>query len=342
MQSADDPVVDVHCHVFTQQARDLIEASYSREQIVANEPYDLYAGEGTVETNREMLPRIRTKMTTPSERLADMDRMGIDVQVLSTFVSQFSYWTDAGLGQQLARVQNEWLAELVATNPQRFAAIGTVPMQDSAHAVAELDHMVNDLGFKGVQISSNVAGLDLDDPRFRPFFERAEQLGAVVVIHPNGFTEMNRFRDFFLVNVLGNPLDSTLALTRLIYAGVLEDLPELKLCVVHGGGFLPVYHARIDHGWQVRPECRKHISQPPSTYLKKVHFDTMVFSPQVLGHLIQFAGADHVMLGTDYPFDMGEDNPVGLVDSVPGLTPDDLAAVRGRNAVRLFGLDGAT
>lgn len=334
----DAPVVDVHCHVFTKAARELIEKHYSHDEIAAHDPYELYAGSGTIATNCELLPRIRPKMTDPAQRLADMDRMGVDIQVLATFVSQFHYWTDADLGQQLARVQNDWLAELVATNPERFAAIGTVPMQDSQRAVAELDYLVNELGFKGVQISSNVAGLDLDDPRFLPFFARAEELGVVVLIHPNGFTDMSRFTDYFLVNVMGNPMDSTLALTRMVYAGVLEKLPRLKLCVVHGGGFVPILHARIDHAWERRPECRANVPKPPSSYLKQVYFDTMVFSPEVLGGLVGFAGADHVLLGSDYPFDMGEDDPCGLIDRVGSLTPDEISAIRGRNAVALFGL----
>ena len=335
----DEPVVDIHCHVFTQAARELIEANYSHEQIVAHDPYDLYAGSGSVATNKELLPRIRPMMTDPARRLSDMDRMGVDVQVLATFVSQFYYWADAELGQALARVQNDWLAELVSVSPERFAAIGTVPMQDSARAVAELDYLVNDLGFKGVQISSNVAGLDLDDPRFFPFFARAEELGAVVLIHPNGFTDMSRFTDYFLVNVMGNPMDSTLALTRLVYAGVLEKLPRLKLCVVHGGGFIPSLHGRIDHAWERRPECQVNVPRPPSSYLKQVHFDTMVFSPEVLGALVGFAGADHVLLGSDYPFDMGEEDPRGLIDRVGTLSAEEVSDIRGRNAVSLFGLD---
>lgn len=331
-------VVDIHSHIYTDAAQALITKHYSPEQIAAKDPYHRFAGAGTQQANREMMPRIRPKMTDPVERLADMDRMGVDVQVLSSFVSQYFYWTDPDLGQQLARLQNERLAEMMDTNTERFAAIGTVPMQDTTKAVDELDYVVGSLGFSGVQISSNINGMDLDDPRFRPFFARAEQLGAVVLIHPNGFTEMSRFSDYFLVNVMGNPLDSTLALTRLIYSGVLAKHSALRLCVVHGGGYLPFYHARIDHAWQVRPECREKIGAPPSTYLRQVYFDTMVFSPAILRSLIDFAGADHVLLGTDYPFDMAESDPLALVDGVDNLEAADAAAVRGGNALRLFGL----
>jgi aminocarboxymuconate-semialdehyde decarboxylase len=332
------PVIDVHCHVLTRAADELIAGQYSPQDLREHQPYDLYAGEGSARHNRDTLfPRILPKLTDPDERLRDMARMGIDVQVLATFVSQFYYWTDPDLGAQLSRIQNDNLARIAKEHPDRFAAIGTVPLQDSGRAVAELDRVVSELGFKGVQISSNVAGTDLDDPRFLPFFARAEQLGAVVLIHPNGFTEGRRFTDYFLVNVVGNPLDSTMALSRLIFAGVLERHPDLKLCVVHGGGYLPFYWARMDHAYQVRPECRAHISEPPSTYLRRVHFDTMVFDPVLLRQLVEFAGADRVLLGTDYPFDMGEDDPLGLIDRA-GLSAEDVARIRGGNAARLFGL----
>jgi aminocarboxymuconate-semialdehyde decarboxylase len=331
-------VVDVHCHIFTPEATELIHEHYSPQDVVGNDPYEQYLGEGSRTTNRTLIPGLRPKMTEPAQRLEDMDRMGVDIQLLATFVSQYYYWVDGDLGEQVARLQNDRLAEMRAADLRRFAALGTLPMQDSTRAVAELERIIVHLGFKGVQIGSNIAGRDLDDARFAPFFARAEELGAVVLIHPNGFTHGERFRDYFMVNVVGNPMDSTLALTRLLFSGVLADHPGLKLCVVHGGGYLPGYSARMDHAWEVRPECRERIAEPPSTYLKRVYFDTMVFSPEILGSLIRFAGSDHVMLGTDYPFDMGEDDPLALVGRVQGVSEADLERVRGSNAVELFGL----
>jgi aminocarboxymuconate-semialdehyde decarboxylase len=260
------------------------------------------------------------------------------MQVLATYVAQFYYWTDGDLGQHLSRIQNDHLAAMVRDHPDRFAALGTVPLQDSARAVAELEYVVQTLGFKGVQICSNVAGSDLDDPRFRPFFRRAAELGAVVLIHPNGFDQGRRLDDYWLINVIGNPLDTTVALTRMIFAGVLEELPTLKLVAVHGGGYLPFYSARMDHAWEVRPECRVNIPQPPSTYLKRVYFDTMVFSPDSLGQLIAFAGIDHVLLGTDYPFDMGEADPLAFLGRLRGFADSELAKIAGKNAAGLLGI----
>lgn len=333
------PTVDVHCHVRCAEAAELVQSAYSAETVRANEPYDFYAGAESRRHNEEVLfPRIGAKLTDAEARLADMDRMGVDIQVLATFVSQFYYWTDPALGARLARLQNDHLASFVRARPDRFVALGTVPLQDVERAVGELDRVVGELGFKGVQVSSNVAGVDLDDPRFEPFFARAEELGAVVLIHPNGFTDAARLSDYFLVNVVGNPLDSTLALSRLILSGRLEAHPGLKLCVVHGGGYLPFYSARMDHAYEVRPECRSHLSAPPSTYLRRVHFDTVVFDPALVQRLVAVAGVERVLLGTDYPFDMGEDKPLELLAGV-GLAPEDLARVRGGNAARLFDLE---
>ena len=337
-QQNDQPVVDVHCHLMADAAKELIENHYSPDTILANEPYDLYAGEPTRAHNRSLAPTLLPKLRGTEHRLTEMDRTGVDVQVLATFVSQYFYWTDADLGQRLSRVQNERLAEAVAEHPDRFAAIGTVPLQHTASAVAELEYVVDQLGFKGVQIGANVDGDDLDDPRFEPFWQRAEELGAVVLIHPSGFTEARRLDDWFLTNIIGNPLDSTVALTRLIFSGRLKQHPDLKLVVVHGGGYTPFYSARLDHGWEARPEARVNIDQPPSTYLKQVYFDTMVFSPDQVRTLVDFAGADHVLLGTDYPFDMGEADPVGLVGQVPGLTEAERSQICGGNAQRLFSL----
>lgn len=336
---SDHPIIDVHCHLMTPAARELIEQHYSPDTILANEPYDLYAGEASRVQNRSIGPTLLPKLAGTEQRVHDMDAMRVDVQVLASFVSQNYYWTDADLGLELARLQNERLAEAVAEHPDRFAAIGTLPMQHTATAVAELDRVVTTHGFKGVQICSNISGMDLDDPRFEPFWKRAEELGVVVLIHPSGFTEGRRLDDWFLTNTIGNPLDSTIALHRLIFSGRLAAHPDLKLLVVHGGGYTPFYSPRMDHAWEARPEARTHIDQPPSTYLKQVYFDSMVFAPRELGHLIDFAGVDHVMLGTDYPFDMGEDDPVGLTGAVEGLDADAVTAIRGGNAAKLFQVD---
>lgn len=336
--TTDHPVVDIHCHMMTVAARELIEEHYSPDTILAHEPYDLYAGEATRAHNNNLGPTLMPKLQGTQQRVKDMDAMRVDVQILASFVSQNYYWTEADLGLALTRLQNDRLAEAVSEHPDRFEAIGTLPMQHTASAIAELERCVDTLGFKGVQICSNIDGKDLDDPRFLSFWQRAEELDAVVLIHPSGFTEGRRLDDWFLINTIGNPMDSTIALHRLIFSGRLAQLPDLKLLVAHGGGYAPFYSARMDHAWQTRPEARVNVDQPPSTYLENIYFDTMVFAPRELGHLIDFAGVDHVLLGTDYPFDMGEDDPIGLTGQVAGLSDQDRAAIRGGNAASVFGL----
>ena len=194
------------------------------------------------------------------------------------------------------------------------------------------------LGFKGVEILTNVAGRELSDPAFEPFWAKAEELGAWVFIHPSGFTDGKRLGRFYFSNVIGNPLETTIALHYLIFDGVLERHPKLKIIAVHGGGFLGSYHGRIDHAWGARSDCKGTLPHAPSTYLKRIIFDTIVFTPQQLQALIATFGADHIMMGTDYPFDMGEYDPIGhLAES--GLDEKTLAAIAGGNAQRLIGLE---
>ncbi len=165
-------------------------------------------------------------------------------------------------------------------------------------------------------------------------------LGAVVFMHPLGFSHGERFREFYLNNAIAHPLESALAVASLVFNGVLHRHPRLKLVVAHGGGYLPFHPSRLDHAWKVRPECRVHIDRPPSEYIKQMYVDTVVYTPESVAQLVGMVGADHVLLGTDYPFDMGEDDPVGLVERTAGLSDDERAAICGGNAARLLGIEG--
>ncbi|HET9770395.1 MAG TPA: amidohydrolase family protein [Acidimicrobiia bacterium] len=328
-------VIDIHNHVATPACQALVEGLGS----VLDDPFAFWSGPETKAYNAEHFAALVPKLTDPARRLEDMDRMGVDVQVLSVAPPQYYYWTDPALGRRLARMQNEHLARLVADHPDRFAGLGTVPLQDVDAAVAELDFAVAELGLRGLEICTNVNGIDLDDRRFRPFFERAAELGVVVMLHPHGFTEGRRLMDYYLTNVVGNPLESTIAVTRLIHGGLLEDFPGLKLCVVHGGGYLPFYASRMDHAWRVRPEGRHHIpDSPPSSYLRRVYVDCLVYDAAHLAFLVQQMGADRVVVGTDYPYDMGIDDPVGLVGRTPGLSAGQRQMILGGTAAALLGL----
>jgi aminocarboxymuconate-semialdehyde decarboxylase len=197
------------------------------------------------------------------------------------------------------------------------------------------------LNFKGIEIGTNVAGAEIADPQYEKMWAKAEELGAVVFLHPIGFTSPQRLTKHFLTNVIGNPLDTTVALAHIVFGGVLERYPKLKIVTAHGGGFLGHYPARMDHAYNVRPECHDHISRPPSYYMKKMYYDTMVFSPEGIRHLAAEMGASQLMVGTDYPFDMGHYDIHGLIAAVPNLSEADRGRLLAGNAARLLGLDSA-
>jgi aminocarboxymuconate-semialdehyde decarboxylase len=326
--------VDIHCHVHTPAAAEMVKDVWKPE----TEPTIRFANERTREVNRKQMERIQPQLTSVERRLSDMDAMGIDVQAISPAPFQYHYWADPELGAATARTVNDNLAEIAACHPDRFVAMGTVPMQAPDLAVAELERMVKTLGMRGVEINSNVAGEDLSAERFRKFFAKAEELGVLIFLHPLGFDRADRFVDHYFNNVIGNPLEAALAVGHLIFGGVLDDCPKLKLCVAHGGGYLPSYAGRMDHAHAARPDCRDCIQAAPTSYLKKLYFDTVVFTHHQLEYLVQQYGAEHVIMGSDYPYDMGEENPVGFVEGAPHLGDADKDAILGGNAARLLGI----
>jgi aminocarboxymuconate-semialdehyde decarboxylase len=232
---------------------------------------------------------------------------------------------------------NDGIAEYCANKPDRFVGFATLPMPDGNEAAKELERAVKGLKFKGAQILTNVAGRELSDPAFAPFWKKAEELGALIVIHPNGFTEARRLSRFYFNNVIGNPLETTIALHYLIFDGVLERHPNLKILAVHGGGYLGAYWGRIDHAWGARSDCRANLPQPPTHYLKRIYVDTVVFTHDQLVTLVKTFGAEHVLMGTDYPFDMADYDPIEHVVS-SGFDASTTAAIVGGNARRLLGI----
>ncbi len=329
--------IDVHCHLATPAAQALI-APHARPEY---EPYNYFMGADSKQQNGVMFPTIVDPLRNHESRIAHMDAMGIEVQGLATFVSEYGYWAPPSVAAESARLQNDHLAEACAAMPDRFAPFGaTVPLQDVDLAIAEMDRAVDELGFLGLQIGGTIDGHNLDEPRFRPFWQAVAAKGIPVILHPNGYEESHRFGDYFMTNCIGNPLETMVAANRMIFSGLFEELPNLKLVLLHGGGYLPFYASRSDHTWTVRPETRVHIpDHPPSYYMKKLFYDTMVFQPLYLRHLVEVVGADRIMAGTDFPFDMGDDDPLGLIDRTDGLSDEERVAMKGGNAARLFGLD---
>lgn len=326
--------VDIHCHCQCYPVSEMMREEAER----AGHAALAFGNPITKAVNEKQLIDIQPKMQSLDERIADMDRMGVDVQAISIPPYQFYYWADPEVGRDAARQLNDHLAAMVAKMPDRLVALGTVPLQNTEMAVAELERCVGELGMKGVEISTVVEEEELSSARLEPFFARAEELDILIFIHPMGFTHADRFKENYFINLIGHPLESSLAIGHLIFDGVLERHPGLKFCVAHGGGYVPAYGGRMDHGYHARPDCRVHISQPPSTYLKKFYFDTMVFEPDQLDYLIRSYGADHVLLGTDYPYDMGDDDPLALVARVEGLPSEERAAICGLNAAQLLKL----
>ena len=329
------PTIDIHAHIVVPQAAKLAQPHVDIKRI----PLAHFADAYSKEINAQQEKDVGEVMTTIDRRLRDLDGMGIDIQVVAPAPGQNYYTVDAKIAEQAHRLANDGVAEFCSRKPDRFVGLGVVTLQEPEVAVRELDYIMNDLKLRGVEILTNVDGQELSDEKFRPFFAKAEQLGAFIMMHPNGFTHADRMTHYYLNNVLGNPLETTLALHNLIFSGTLARFPELKLMAVHGGGYLPGYSGRIDHAWGARKDSHADLPLPPTTYLRQVYLDTVVFSYHQLAYLIDVFGPDRILMGTDYPFDMAEYDPVGHIAGVQGMDELTLAQIAGGNASRVLGLD---
>jgi len=328
--------IDLHCHY----ANPEVAARVADRNPGQYDPNVKFANALTRETNAKQMKDRAPKLSSIEVRLKDMDRMGIDIQAVSPAPQQTYYWTDPGEGQQLARMVNNRLAEMVSKWPERFVALGSVPLQDASLAVSELEHAVKTLGLRGVEINPSVNGMDLTDPRLslEKFFAKAQELDVVIFMHPIGFTHGERLMNHYFNNVIGNPLETTVAASHLIFDGVMERYPKLKVVLPHAGGYLAHYWARMDHAWKARPDCHTVIKKKPTSYLEKFYFDTITFDRTMLKNLVERYGADHVVLGTDYPYDMGMEHPVDFIGGATGISAADKSKIMGGNAARLLGI----
>jgi aminocarboxymuconate-semialdehyde decarboxylase len=332
---SDQRVIDVHCHRECGAAAGMVEPEARR---LGRAPLQV-GNELTRAVNKRQLETIRPKMDSIEVRLGDMDAMGVDVQALSLSPYQLFHWVGGDLGVRVFQTINDELAKVVADHPDRFVALGAVPMQDPGAAITELRRCTNELGFRGIEMATHIEGVEISSPQYDGFWEEVEQLGLMVFLHPTGFTEPKRLMDHYFINTIGHPLEETICAGRLIFDGVMERFPGLKFVFSHGGGFLPMYAGRFDHAYHAREDVRQGLPRPPSEYLSMFYFDTMVFEPDQIGFLVRKYGTDHVLLGTDYPYDMGEDDPLGLIGRVDELTEADRDLIAGGNAARLLGLD---
>jgi predicted TIM-barrel fold metal-dependent hydrolase len=311
--------IDVHTHCHFHEAGALLGADAARLQI----PPVNGAEEAFIEIDK---------------RLATMDAQAIDMEVLS--INPFWYDRDRDLAAQIVKIQNEKLAELCAAKPDRFAAFASLTLQAPDLAAQELETAVKKQGLKGAAIGDRVNGAEFSDPRFAPVWAKAEELGVPLFIHPQGQPELNKRLEGngWLANTIANPLGTTIALSHLIFEGTFDRHPGLKVIAAHGGGYLPSYADRSDHACLVGPKgCNPEIKlkKQPSEYLKQIYFDSLIFSPEAIRHLVAQVGASQIVLGSDYPYPW-EMNPVAPILATASLSDDEKADILGRTAAKLF------
>jgi aminocarboxymuconate-semialdehyde decarboxylase len=325
--------IDVHSHVGVPQAAKFVQPHLDRSTV----PLAHFATAETKALSAKQEADIGGRAGV-ERRLADLDAMGVDIQLVAPPPLQCYYTVPLDIAVKAAQIVNDGVAAFCAQKPDRLKPFCSVPMPDANEAAGELERCVGKLGFAGVEVLTNVAGKELSDPAFAPFWKKAEELGVLVMIHPNGFTEASRLCRFYFNNVIGNPLETTIALHYLIFDGVLECHPKLKILAVHGGGYLGAYPGRIDHAWGARSDSHGTLPLPPTDYLKRVYVDSVVFTPRQLAELVRVFGADHVLMGTDYPYDMAEFDPVAHIASVVEFDGSTIAALAGGNAKSLLRL----
>ncbi|WP_125130637.1 amidohydrolase family protein [Microbacterium sp. 10M-3C3] len=327
-------VTDVHAHVLLPGMH--AEVERRAPELVA-EAADLERrrnGVASLQASGAMVGARIPQLTDVSVRLAAMDARGVDRQWVSVSPNHFYPWAPEGLAVWVASETNRLVAEHVAQAPDRLTGLGVVPLQHPDRIVEYLDDAVLGRGLAGVEISSFAGDVELSDPRLEPFWARAAELKAVVFLHPFGCSLDERLDRFYLSNTVGQPVENAVALSHLIFAGVLDRHPELRLVAAHGGGYLPTAIGRSDRAWHVRPEAHG-CAHAPSTYLRRLWFDTVVHDAGALRALVEIAGASQVVLGSDFPFDMGLDDPAAFVRDA-GLDADVVAAILGGNADALL------
>ena len=325
------PAIDIHAHFVPEEYLRLIETE--------GEPHGVRLRPGPkgpfIVVGQVAIGPITAHYHDLDLRLKAMDAQGATVHALS-LMPPMVYWADSALGLRLARLVNDKMAEAARAHPDRFVALATLPLQDPEAAVTEAERAVTELGCRGIYLGTNVRGKELTDPSFLPVFERIHALGAPIFLHPLNVIGAQRLTSYYLHNLLGNPFDTSVAAANIIFSGLLDRFPKLNICLPHAGGAFPYLIGRLNHGWKVREECRA-LKTPPANYLRRFTYDTISHAPEPLRYLIDLVGADRVMLGSDYCFDMGYERPVKVVTALK-LGRNDEEKILGGNAARLLRL----
>lgn len=280
---------------------------------------------------------VTDQVWSPEKRIQDMDREGVDIQVLSPIPVTFSYWAPTEAALEMSRLQNDFIAETVRENPQRFLGLGTVPLQDIKSAIQEMDRCIHELNLHGIEIGTNVNGENLDSPALIPFFEAAEAWQVPLFIHPWETMARERTPRHNFLYTIGMPSETALAAASLVWSGVMEKYPKLRICFAHGGGSFPYILPRLDQGWHVWPHLRL-TTHPPSHYARSFYYDSLVYESTNIQYLIQRFGYEHVIMGSDYPFLLREIPPGRILDDMFDLDLEMKRAILGENALRFLNL----
>jgi aminocarboxymuconate-semialdehyde decarboxylase len=320
-------MIDFHSHVIPETIIAAMRADPER-----------YATRIEAEAGKRYLVRGRLRLELLAEfsvaeaKLDAMDRKGIEISVISPGPQVFFYNLKEAEGVKAASLVNDGLAAMVAKNPARLRGMATLPMQHPEAAVAEMERVAREHGFKGIELATVGPAGELADPKYRPVLRRAQELKMTIFAHPNTIGAGGRLDCYYLTNLIGNPLETTIMVANLMFSGALDELPRLKMLLAHGGGFAPYQVGRFVHGHRVRPETRAHTASSAKDLLKRFYFDTLTHDPQALRYLVELVGAERLVLGTDAPFDMGDENPR---ETLSVLSKEKLEAFR-KNALRLL------
>jgi len=328
--------IDVHCHFFPQAFLDIARKpgnSFGTSIERDADGLEYLVAEG--DFRHPLTPDFHES----GAMIADLDKRSLTSAVISSAPPTLSYWADKSAANELASAINEEIAQRTRTYPDRFAGLATLPLQDMDATVSEARRAIRDLHLSGFHIGSNVNGTNLDDPFFEPLFATIAELDVPVFIHPYIPAGAERMRRYYLHNLIGMVSETGLAIASVIYGGILERWPDIKICFAHAGGTFPYIKGRLDHGYLVREEeCTKALPHPPSHYIGKLYFDSIAHDHASLKFLVDLVGSDHIVIGSDYPFDMGNEQPFEVVTSNPYLTEEDKTNIAGKTAATLFNI----
>ena len=328
-------IIDVHAHHIAPQLLEELERSGERYGVRLDRTEEPY-GQAVFPGGRKSRPFF-PKLCELEKRIPTLDEFGIDKQLVSTWTDVAGYDLPPDQGAAWARLQNDTMAESLVTHRDRFLMMATLPMQDMDAALREMDYVVNEYDVCAFEVGTSVNERPIGEEGFHPFWKKANELGAFVLLHPPltpiGLDRLNRY---FFKNLLGYPMDTTVAGASLIFSGLIDRLTDVKILLAHGGGFLPYGFARWDHGFKVNPDCRADSTTRPAALVDRFYYDTIVYDQRILELLLSVAPPDHVLYGTDYPFEMFDDGAVERVRNLPGLDASDVSNILGGNASQLL------